>query len=354
MGAVRSRHPRRQLLSGDWRLCALAPGEPAPAADDKKRWHELSAPSAAAAALRERGLWSLDDAARSFDSQDWCYRLLFDAPAGSRQGVVLGFDGLATLAQASLNGEPLLASTNMFVSHEREVGALLRDHGNELALRFSALEPELQQRRPRPRWRTPMVAHQQLRWFRTTLLGRTPGWSPPAAVVGPWRDIWLEPREPGSVRSAHLEAKLEGSDGIVNCRLELDAPTTAVVDLRVEGDDRVEIQRLEWNASAQCFSGQLRLRNVQRWWPHTHGEPCLYQASAGVRLGGSAQDKVVDLGRVGFRSIEVDTSGDGFSVSVNGVPVFCRGACWTPLDPVSLRSRPAACHDAIAQACARE
>ena len=206
MGAVRSRHPRRQLLSGDWRMCALAPGEAAPPADDKARWHHLSAPWPAAAALRERGLWSLDDPPRSFDSQDWCYRLLFDAPTGQRQGVVLGFDGLATLAQASLNGEPLLASTNMFVSHECEVGALLRDRGNELALRFSALEPGLQQRRPRPRWRTPMVAHQQLRWLRTTLLGRTPGWSPPAAAVGPWRDIWLEPRDAGSILRTHLEA----------------------------------------------------------------------------------------------------------------------------------------------------
>lgn len=350
MDAVRSRHPRRQLLSGDWRVCALAPGEAAPSADAEDRWQQLAAPASAAAALRERGQWSLDDAPRSFDAQDWCYRLLFDAPAGHRQSVVLGFDGLATLAQASLNGEKLLDSTNMFVAHECEVGTLLRDRGNELALRFSALEPQLQQRRPRPRWRTPMVAHQQLRWFRTTLLGRTPGWSPPAAVVGPWRDIWLEPREPGSVRRTRLETGIEGSDGIVSCRLELDAPATAVVDLRLEGDGQVEIQRLEWDASAQCFGGQLRLRNAQLWWPHTHGEPFLYRASAAIRLGGSAQEKVVDLGRVGFRTITLDTAGEGFSLSVNGVPVFCRGACWTPLDAVSLRSTPAACLGAIAQA----
>jgi beta-mannosidase len=32
------------------------------------------------------------------------------------------------------------------------------------------------------------------------------------------------------------------------------------------------------------------------------------------------------------------------------VPVFCRGAGWTPLDPVSLRSTPSACHAALMQA----
>ena len=41
----------------------------------------------------------------------------------------------------------------------------------------------------------------------------------------------------------------------------------------------------------------------------------------------------VELGRIGFRSIVRE---EPFRLRVNGVPVFCRGACWTPLDPVSL------------------
>src|SRR4029078_11675344 len=37
-----------------------------------------------------------------------------------------------------------------------------------------------------------------------------------------------------------------------------------------------------------------------------------------------------------FRSIQVDDSGDGFALRVNGERIFCRGACWTALDVVSL------------------
>ena len=69
--------------------------------------------------------------------------------------------------------------------------AFCRDD-NELLLRFHALGPLLAARRPRPKWRTGLVAHQQLRWHRTALLGRMPAWCPPVAPVGPWRPILLE------------------------------------------------------------------------------------------------------------------------------------------------------------------
>jgi beta-mannosidase len=41
---------------------------------------------------------------------------------------------------------------------------------------------------------------------------------------------------------------------------------------------------------------------------------------------------------LGFDSLEIDRHDGGFALHVNGERIFCRGACWTPPDVVSLRA----------------
>src|SRR5207248_835028 len=100
-------------------------------------------------------------------------------------------DGLATLADVWLNGRRVLSSANMFRKYRIDVTPDLQTH-NELVIGFRSLAKFLKQPRPRPRWKTNLVSHQQLRWCRTSLLGRIPGWTPPVPAVGPWRAVRLE------------------------------------------------------------------------------------------------------------------------------------------------------------------
>jgi len=344
-----ARHPRRGKLAADWWMCAAPAGSAAVVPNPDAGWVAIGSPRPVAAALRAVGQWSLDHDPQAFDAQDWWYRLRFDHPGAAGESVVLGFDGLATLAQVQLNGKPLLDSDNMFIAHECEVGDALAATGNELLIRFRSLDAALAQRRPRPRWRTPMVAHQQLRWLRTTLLGRTPGWSPPAAVVGPWRDVWLERRDCLNLRNLRLQATVKDGLGFLCCSVELPIGSPAGVTLELDRGGQVCAQPLNGASGTGEFAGELRLPNVQLWWPHTHGEPRLYRATLCVRQADGTQARIA-LGSVAFRTIELDTADGDFRLKVNGVPVFCRGACWSPLDPVSLRSSPAQCRDAVIQA----
>ena len=295
-------------LAAAWSLCPGGPerdAAPPPAGE----WLAMEGPTTVAEALRRAGRWSPDAAARDFDDECWWLRARFDAPVDA---AVLGLDGIATCAQVWLNGERIVSSTSMFIAHRCDVEKLLRASGNELLVRCLPLNEQLKAKKPRPRWRTPMVTQQQLRWWRTTLLGRTPGWSPAAAPVGLWRDVWLEPRADSELRDVGIDAKLEGRDGVVSCAVPF----------------RITRNGEEWRSNA----GTLRIPDVERWWPHTHGEPALYEATLLV------EGREIARAPIGFRRIEIDTSGGAFHVLVNGEPVFCRGAVWMPLDTVSLRA----------------
>lgn len=296
----------------DWWLCASGASDAPPGDAD---WIATGAAMTAAAGLRAAGRWRLDGPRRDFDEETWWFRARFDAPGDAQ---VLGLDGIATHAQLWLNGERIAQGANMFVRHRADVHTLLRRTGNELLIRCEPLGAQLKAKRPRPRWRAPMVAHQQLRWHRTTLLGRTPGWSLPAAAVGPWRDVWLDTRDRLLTDSLWLRPRVEAGDGFV--------------DWHVEGSPSVELVIARGGQEWTSRGGPLRVPEVALWWPHTHGEPAVYDAR--LRAG----SREFALPPIGFRTIAADTSDGGFGLRVNGEPVFCRGAVWTPLDAVGLRA----------------
>ena len=328
-------------LAGIWEAAALPPAPAATPADLDRlqpEWMACDGPMPAAAVLRASGRWHADRA-RDFDAEDWWYRCRFSA-ADAGQPVRLRFEGLATVADVWLNGRHLLHSDSMFVAHAVDVERGF-DRENELVLHFHALAPLLTSRRPRPRWRTRLVSHQALRWYRTSLLGRMPAWCPPVAPVGPWRPIDIEtPRL--TVTQADIRVELDGEDGVVRLSLRATSRSGAPIDGTVTVG--------EWDAPLVCeqrsegqsvLAAAVRVPRPERWWPHTHGPQPLYRVRASLIAGGLAE--TIDLGRVGFRTIEVDRGpdGSGFGLVVNGAPVFCRGVCWTPLDLARLSADPA-------------
>ncbi len=306
-------------------------------------WRPAAVPGTVAAALRTAGAWD-GEQLLDLDGGAWWFRRRFARPEGLDGGTraVLCFDGLATHARVWLNGVPVARATSMFAAHAVDVTALV-DTTNELVVRCDPLRAALDARRGRPRWRTRLASHQQMRWERTTLLGRVPGWSP-AAPVGPWRPVRLELRRLADVHDADVRVRVEGHDGVVDVALTLDVPAGAVRGAAlVVGDVSGFLDVGRDAAGRTTVRGAVRLPGVERWWPHTHGAPVRHAARVDLAVVdplGRTAPVALDLGRVGFRTVELRTGedGNGFALAVNGVELFCRGACWVPPDPVRLHA----------------
>ncbi len=332
---------RSELLSAGWEISASPPGAitgPELLSTAPLDWSPTVAPSTAASSLRACGKWSLDGPTRNFDADDWWYRTRFNSePLETGEQLWLCFRGLATVSDVWLNGVLLFSSQSMFVAHEHRVDGIVRPE-NEIVIRFRSIDAILSERRPRPRWRAPLVANQQMRWLRSTLLGRIPGWSPPAATAGPWRDVRLERRRYVDITSLRMDADASGQFNIACKVTSLDRMAVTDAEVILEREGRAFQAPLSRAGSDGEMSGQLLVPDVEPWWPHTHGQPSLYSAQLRMNVAGTIVQ--AELGAIGFRSINLVTHDSDFALHVNGAPVFCRGACWTPIDPVSLAAAP--------------
>jgi len=345
-----STHRGVELADG-WELCstdANAAGDPTALVALCPAWQPAVVPGTVADQLRRSGSLDLDQAP-NFDDRDWWYRCEFEAEPNATPGTrVLRFDGLATLANVWLNDQQVLASDDMFVAHEVDVSGALSER-NTLAIRFRSLTAALSARRPRPRWRTKLVEHQQLRWMRTTLLGRMPGWSPPVRAVGPWRAVTLESRDTIAVESGDVRPTWDDLGAAVETSLTirtLDGATVRDATLLV-GDESCQL-RIDPADGHVLLSGTMRPLGAKPWWPHTHGDQPLYDARIVVTT--DRGDTIIELGPLAFRSITVATEDGGFTVLVNRTPIFCRGACWTTPDIVTLGATSARYDALVARA----
>ncbi len=223
-------------------------------------WRAARVPGTAAGTVGADG--------RDFDAEDWWFRCQFAAgPEWVDAEVTLELDGIATVGEVLLNGKHLLEFASMWERHEVDVSGLLADR-NELVIGCRALVPLLaQRRRPGARWRTRVVNNGNLRWYRTMAFGRSPGFAPGPAAVGPWRPVRLVRRDIPGVSSLDVRTRLEDTDGVIAVAAKLTGAWSRA-SVRV-GDHRTDL--LE--SADGSFAAELRIPLAERWWPHTHGVP---------------------------------------------------------------------------------
>jgi beta-mannosidase len=79
---------------------------------------------------------------------------------------------------------------------------------------------------------------------------------------------------------------------------------------------------------------KVKVANEAKWWPRGYGAQPLHILRAELIEEGTAEPVLVCTRRIGLRKVELirGRTGKGFCFVVNGVPVYCLGVNWVPID----------------------
>lgn len=323
------------LASASWAVGALPPGLFKAPSDTEGVgvWCVASVPGTVASSkptVAEAGALT----PKEYDDWDWLFRTTVDLPDSEEPTprVLLELEGLATVCEVWLNGIKVLDSRNMFRRYTVDVSHAVQTKA-ELLLVFRGLNPILAEKRPRPRWKTRLVEEQNLRFIRTSLLGRVASWAPRFGAIGPWRPVRLRQLTSGDVEVFTYRTLLDVSAGTATfCGSVWSPIATPEVEIEV-GHRRYSVPVIRRGDHLE-FDWTLACDEPPVWWPHTHGS----QGSLAFTLlvGGAPRR----TGALRFRAVQLDRSAGKVGFIVNATPVFVRGACWTVSDIESLQNEP--------------
>ncbi|MGG7464837.1 glycoside hydrolase family 2 protein [Plantibacter sp. YIM 135347] len=271
---------------------------------------------------------------------DWVYELSLDHDVVDGERVVLAFDGLDTIATVTVNGTVVARTENMHRRYEVPIAAELVDGANAIAVRFDSAWVFAEAERERI-GELPNAYPAPFNYIRKAASNFGWDWGPTLVTAGIWRTVQLVRSTAPRIARVSPTVTVEGPRGLASFAVELDAPaeSTIRVSAAVGGVTAIaEVAPGETSARLEVVVPEPEL-----WWPHGLGAQRLYDAVVELREDASVEEALVAAapfdswtGRIGFRSLRLDTAPDAdgtpFVFVINGATVPIRGANWIPDD----------------------
>jgi beta-mannosidase len=265
----------------------------------------------------------------------WTFTTEFDwADDGSARHDLVAL-GLDTVAVVELNGIEVARTENMHRSYRWDVRPLLCEGRNTLTVAFAAPVPETDARAERD-GALPRVNHHEYNQIRKMACSFGWDWGIDVAGAGIWKPIGIESWSGARIAAVRPLVDLTeriggGHDGELTVHVDIErggAEAAVPVHIDVTGPDGVVHGAAGVVGTDQTTAMvKVHVPDVQRWWPIDYGLQPLYEVTVATETS-----KWTD--RVGFRTIELDTSADdhgsGFTLKVNGERVLVRGVNWIP------------------------
>lgn len=264
---------------------------------------------------------------------DWRYETTFDWPGGGDAVVDLVALGLDTIATVAVNSTVVARTQNMHRSYRFPVSGLVRVGRNELGVTFRAGITVAEEMRdelgPRPH-----VNSHPFNAIRKMACNFGWDWGPDLVTAGIWRPIKVESWSAARIAGVRPVVEVDGSTGRLRAHVDVQRAPADATPLTVRVDVAGVSAHAHLAGDASTAVVELAVPEVKLWWPHGYGDQPLYPVT--VVLSDPAGDRDRWERRIGFRTSSLETTPDAdgtpFTLSVNGRPLFARGANWIPDD----------------------
>ncbi|TFD28962.1 glycoside hydrolase family 2 protein [Cryobacterium cryoconiti] len=350
-------HPIRRSLGADWSVAALdgpVPREVRQAVIPATVPGSVHTDLLAAGLIPDPYLDDNENLLAWIGLTDWRYTKTFAwQPGGSTQTEVV-FDGLDTIASIELNGHPIGETRNMHRRYRFDLRPRLKAGLNELTVTFRSPVRAADAASLHLGYR-PHVNHHPYNAIRKMACSFGWDWGIDTSTSGIWRPVTLESWSVARIESVRPIATVTENAGTIDVHVEVAraSDATLLVAASVAGvSATVELAAGETTALVR-----LELQEISLWWPRGYGEQPLYDVAVTLtRTADGAASTELDTAskRIGFRTVEFNTTPDDdgtpFTIVINGMPVFVRGANWIPDDAFPHRVNRARYLDRIEQA----
>ncbi|KAH3756825.1 mannosidase, beta A, lysosomal L-like [Pelomyxa schiedti] len=276
---------------------------------------------------------------------DWTYSMKFVADSGLllNKVVMLVCEGLDTVATVTLNSVQIGQTDNQFRRYSWDVSNVITSGYNTISIKFQSAATYAADKAQAYPYSVPFTAYPTQEPYRNFIRKSQCSfawdWGPCFIPQGIWKAIGLQSYSEAVITDSSVQIfPVSSSIFTVMSRVELTATAGAtgklvasIPDLGVSASQQVTLQE-----GSNWIIVNLTCQNPDLWWPVGLGPSTrkIYELQL-TFTGGLLSESSISR-NVGFRDVKVVqdelSDGESFYFTVNGVPVFAKGANWIPAD----------------------
>ncbi len=278
------------------------------------------------------------------DKVAWEYRTYFDSPNTICKHIDLKFNGLDTYATVYLNGEEILSTDNMFRTFIIPVKSLLKAKANELHVVFESPIQRGLEKVEKMGFFYPTSNDQSEEGGMGKLKFRTYtrkaafhfgwDWGPRLVTSGIWRNVEIVTWDDAKIESFYIATQsIKKKTANVIAEIDLqknNEQDTVSAELLLNGKSVKKV-----TATDSKIYISFKIDNPKLWWPRGYGDPYRYEITT-IIYGKDGKEIDRKVQKAGIRTTQLvtepDKFGRSFYFSINGKPIFCKGANYIPSD----------------------